>query len=363
MKTALNLVPVILPVSLIVGGYLIGLIIDQIILKRLRKVSARTKWGGDDIILTAFDGIPTLWFFLAGFYAAVLNTPLSPYLLSIIQRVLLIITIFSVTMIAARVAVGFIRLYGTETEGGLPSSTIFVNITRIVIFLTGFLTVLQSLDISVTPILTALGVGGLAVALALQEPLSNLFSGLQLIASQQLKIGDFIRLDTGDEGVIRDIAWRSTTILTLPANIIIVPNHKLATMIIRNYHMPDTEMVLVVQVGVGYSSDLQKVEQVTIDVGREIMREVPGGVADFEPQVRYHTFANYSINFSVVLRVKEFVDQYLIQHEFVKRLHKRYAKENIEIPFPITTLRVKGIVGDAPELDGVQGSLKQVFKV
>lgn len=100
-------------------------------------------------------------------------------------------------------------------------------------------------------------------------------------------------------------------------------------------------MAVLVQVGVSYESDLTKVEKVTIEVAKEVMKEVPGGVPEFEPFIRYHTFADFSINFTVILRAKEFVDQYLVKHEFVKRLHRRYEKERIEIPFPIRTVYMK----------------------
>jgi small-conductance mechanosensitive channel len=104
-------------------------------------------------------------------------------------------------------------------------------------------------------------------------------------------------------------------------------------------------MAVLVEVGVSYDSDLAKVEKVTIEVGKETMRNVPGGVAEFEPFIRYHTFGDYSITFTVILRAKEFVDQYLIKHEFVKRLHKRYREEAIDIPFPIRRVYLEGKEG------------------
>jgi len=102
--------------------------------------------------------------------------------------------------------------------------------------------------------------------------------------------------------------------------------------------MPGKVVAVLVEVGVDYASDLRQVEQVVMAVGREVMAEVPGGVPDFEPFIRYHTFADSSINFTVILRAKEFVDQYLIKHEFVKRLHTRFNDEGIAIPFPIRTI-------------------------
>jgi small-conductance mechanosensitive channel len=118
----------------------------------------------------------------------------------------------------------------------------------------------------------------------------------------------------------------------------LVPNEKLTKAIITNYYLPDKELAVLVEAGVHYNSDLSKVEKVTCEVAREVMNEVAGGVPHFEPFIRYHTFADFSINFTVILRAKEFVDQYLIKHEFIKRLHERYNKEGIIIPYPIRAI-------------------------
>jgi small-conductance mechanosensitive channel len=77
------------------------------------------------------------------------------------------------------------------------------------------------------------------------------------------------------------------------------------------------------------------VEKVTIDVAKETLEQVPGGIKDFQPFIRFHTFDASSINFTVILRAREFVDNYLIKHEFIKRLQRRYAREGIVIPYPI----------------------------
>ncbi len=102
--------------------------------------------------------------------------------------------------------------------------------------------------------------------------------------------------------------------------------------------MPEKELAVLVQVGVSYDSDLEKVEKITTEIAKEVMKTVPGGVPDFEPFIRYHTFGESSINFTVILRAKEFTDRFLITHEFIKRLKKRYDKEGIVIPFPIRTV-------------------------
>ena len=329
------------PAGLILGGLLIGLFVDRIALAKLRKLAARTKWNGGEVVVNALRGLPLLWLTLLGAYAALQSSAIGAPWRNFAQRTLLVIAILSVTVFVANVAAKSVGAYSRRIEGALPATSLFANLTKLFIFLIGALIILQTLNISITPILTALGVGGLAVALALQDTLSNLFSGLQIIASRQVKPGDYIKLESGEEGYVADITWRNTAIRMLPNNMVIVPNSKLASNLITNYYQPEKEMAVLAQVRVGYQSDLKKVERITIEVAREVMREVEGGIANFEPFIRYHTFADFSIDFSVIMRAREFTDQYLIKHEFIKRLHERYRQEGVEIPLPARTVHIK----------------------
>jgi small-conductance mechanosensitive channel len=221
--------------------------------------------------------------------------------------------------------------FGTE----IASSSIIRNIIKIVLFSIIILIILNVFGIAIAPILATLGVGGLAVALALQDTLADFFAGFYLIALQQVRIGNYIELDTGEKGYVEDINWRNTQIRVLANNLILIPNAKIMKAKITNYDLPSQDMSALVQVGVHYASDLEFVEKITVEVAKDVLQTVDGGVRDFEPFIRYHTFANSSINFSVILRVTDFVSQYLIIHEFIKQLQKRYKQENIVIPFPI----------------------------
>jgi len=322
----------------IIGGLLVGFVLEKIVLAKLKRLAKKTRWKGDIVIINSLRGMVVIWLLIAGVYGAILSIPMSPALLIHLKKILLVIVILSGTMALAKMTAGFVSIYVQREDVPLPSTSIFKNLTKLLVFLIGILIILHSLGISITPILTALGVGGLAAALALQPTLANLFSGLQIIAAKQLHPGDYVKLDSGEEGYVTDITWRNTTIRALPNNMIIVPNSKLASTIFTNYYQPQREMAVLIQVGVSYDSDLQKVEKVTIEVGKEVMKEVEGGVPEFEPFIRYHTFDDSSINFTVILRATEYTSQYLIKHEFVKRLHERYDKEGIVIPFPIRTV-------------------------
>jgi small-conductance mechanosensitive channel len=345
-----NYLPLITPVAFVVGALVLGLIAKRIILKKIAKFARKTSWKGDDILIAAFRRWIVWWFLFAGAFLATLSIPVEAGLLKLIHNIIMILTILSLTIFAANMSVSFIDLYSENLKESLPKTTIFTNLTRIFVFLVGILIIFNSLGISIAPILTGLGIGGLAVALALQETLSNLFSGLQLIASKQIRPGDYISLESGEEGFIVDINWRNTTVRELSNNLNIIPNSQISKTIIKNYFLPEKVSSVLVQVGVAYDSDLEQVEKITIEVAREVMREIPGGVSDFEPFTRYHTFGDSSINFTVILRAKEFVDQYIIKHEFIKRLHKRYQTAGISIPFPIRTIHFEGKVpGSEPK--------------
>ena len=322
----------------IIAGFAAGLVLERIVLAELRHIAKKTPWKGDNVIINSLRGMVIIWFLIAGIYGAILSTPMSPSLLAHLKQILLVVVILSGTLVIAKMTSGLVSIYVQREDVPLPSTSIFRNLTKLLIFLIGVMVILQSLGISITPILTALGVGGLAAALALQPTLANLFSGLQIIAAKELHPGDYVKLDSGEEGYVADITWRNTIIRALPNNMIIVPNSKIASTIVTNYYQPEQETAVLIQVGVSYDSDLKKVEKVTIEVGKEVMKEVEGGVPEFEPFIRYHTFDDFSINFTVILRTKEYVGNYLIKHEFIKRLHERYDKEGIVIPFPIRTV-------------------------
>jgi len=259
-------------------------------------------------------------------------------LLATVDRLLLVVALVVGFVWLSRVSIGVFRLL-LHDSGALPSVSILVNIVRLAVISIAAIVILQVLGIPITPLLTALGVGGLAVALALQDTLSNLFAGLHVLAARQVRPGDFVRLvDSGLEGVVEDINWRNTTIRTLANFLVILPNSQLANSTVINYRLPAPELSITVPVSVAYDSELEKVEDITLTVARQVQAEVPGAVREFEPLVRFQEFRDSGINFVAVLRVEKAEDQYLVRHEFIKRLFAAYRAAGIEIPFPMRHL-------------------------
>jgi len=258
---------------------------------------------------------------------------------------LMVPLILCVTVVAARVLSAMVAQYAERTEG-FAATSILSNVVKAIVYILGLLVLFQTMGVSIAPVLGALGVGGLAVALALQDTLGNVFAGIHIIISRHVRVGDFVRLDNGDEGRVQDIGWRNTTIRTIVDTTLVVPNAKLAGMVVTNYDLPTRAIIFVVKVGVAYDSDLEHVERVTIEVAKRIMGEA-GGVGDPPPKIQFHTFADSSIDFNVVLRCAGFTEQYDLKHLFIKALTKRFAEENIELPFPQRTVRMIGPPGAA----------------
>lgn len=326
------------PLAIFVAIALVGLVLGLVIRRSWLPAFMR-RMGVNESVTAVMRGPVVLWSVMLAIYVAAKMSPLPGASSDVARTVLLVLLILSIAWSVGKAAALLIG-YRAHAIGGLPSVRLIGTLTQVFVLLLGVLVALQYLGISITPLLTALGVGGLAVGLALQDTLANLFAGIHLVASQQVRPGDFVRLESGEEGYVQDVTWRYTTIRQLPNNVTIVPNAKLASAIVTNYHLPEPELAVLVPVGVSYGSDLARVEAVTIAVGKEVMTDVPGGVATFEPFIRYNAFSDSSITFTVILRGREFVDQHLIRHEFIKRLHRRFQAEHIEIPFPIRTVHL-----------------------
>jgi small-conductance mechanosensitive channel len=257
--------------------------------------------------------------------------------------VLMVFVLGSVVIATTRLVGGGVEMLSGRAGGAIKSPTLVVNLARIAVGVLGLFIILQNLGIDITALITALGIGGIAIALALQDTLGNLFAGVQIILSRQVRQRDYIQLSSGEEGWVTDVKGRNTTIHTFPdGNLVIVPNSVLASSIIKNFSKPKRALWVTVEVGVSYDSDLDHVEAVALDVAKHVLTEGEGGVADKDPVIRFHTFADSSINFDVRMLVGKFESQGPVQHEFIKRLHRRFGEEGIEIPFPIRTVIMAG---------------------
>ena len=237
---------------------------------------------------------------------------------------------------------GIFLEYGQRHEAIKPSLSILDLLGKGLITLIGLLITLDSLNISITPLLTTLGIGGLAVALAFKDTLANFFAGLYILADRPIRVGDYVKIEGGPEGYVEGVGWRSTRIRTLPNNIVIIPNSKVSESIITNYFLPEKRMSLPVDISVSYGSDSRKVEQILLEEATRAASEIEGMLSDPSPLVRFIPgFKDSSLDFTLICQIREFVDQYFVQHELRHRILERFKKEGIEIPFPQRTVHLR----------------------
>lgn len=316
------------------------LFIKRLSFKAMQKFAANTKTDVDDIFIKSADFPLTLIIITSG---VAFVSHMIPNAAELPWTNQLLLAFKATTIVAIILFVDrFLNsvLYGYQDKIDVLRSTggLVRVIVRVVVISLGVLILLDSFGVSITPLIASLGIGSLAVALALQPTLENFFAGIQIAVDKPFQIGHFIKIDSGEEGYVHKIGWRCTWLRFRENNILIVQNKTLVNSRITNYYYPDKEVAVLVQVGVHYNSNLEHVEKVTIDVAKKTLKEAVGAVADFEPFIRYHTFDSSSINFTVILRAQEITDNFLIKHEFIKALHKRFAQEGIVIPYPIRAI-------------------------
>lgn len=332
----------VVPAAVVIVVTLMGWFTRRLVFRALGRWASRSKGMFDDLLVKALHGPFLLWTIILGLHLAAQTSELPPRATALLGKALLILWIVSVTVVASQLAGSLVKHYGRGVASALPVTTLTQSLASLAVATVGALILLDTLQISVTPMLTALGVGGLAVALALQDTLSNLFAGFYVSLAGQVRVGDYIKLETGDEGYVTDISWRSTTLRALPNNLIVVPNSKLAQVIVTNFYLPEKRMSLPLRVSVSYDSDPDAVERILVEEAISGTREIPGLLADPAPFVRFIPgFGDSSLDFTLICQVAEFVDQYSVQHELRKRIFKRFQREEIEIPFPIRTIYVR----------------------
>ena len=339
----INLQKLMIPVIAAIFSASLLIVLRGIAFRILNKWAGKTETDIDDIIIKAFKTPSLYWCIAIGLYIGVAVSDIQEKYIFYLSKTIHVIVILSITVAAANLSGKIFSSFIQRSNLPIPATGLVYGILKGVIFVLGFLITLSVLGISITPFITALGVGGLAVALALQDTLANLFAGIHILFEKTVRVGDFIRLETGQEGYVDDITWRTTRVRMLPNNMVIIPNSKLAQSIVTNYYLPEKRMSLLISINVSYSSDPEKVEKILVEEAKKAVGEVPGLLGDPEPFVRFIPgFGESSLDFTLICQVKEFVDQYLAQHELRKRIFKRFGEEGIEIPFPQRTVHLKG---------------------
>lgn len=315
-----------------------GLLLNALLKRALDHHFLRERAKVTRAVALSFKGLIVWITGTIGFWLAFFATPLTSELNQDISVGLKLVTALLITAFLAKLMGNLVVVYSAREGTGVPASSIFTNLVKVTVWILGIAWVFAILGISLTPIITALGVGGIAVGLALQPTLDNLFSGIQILASGQMGPGDYVRLETGQEGVIEDVTWRNTTIRQTSGNLVIVPNSVIGKSLIINFSRSTSAYSLIVTTTVKYGTDPALIERIAMEVASEVMADAVGSHKDAEPNVSFVGIEPSGITFNTVLPVVSYEQRLGVRSMFVERLQKRLVAEGIEAPAPVARI-------------------------
>ena len=220
----------------------------------------------------------------------------------------------------------------------------------VVVYGIGALLVLDVMDINISPLIAGLGLGGLAVALAIQPTLANLFAGTYVMTEGVIDTGDYIELESGVAGYVVEVGWRSTRIRTWGNNLVVVPNARFAETIITNYQQPVPAVNVYLTCGVSYDSDLDLVEKISREVMDDLLQNDDNAVKSYGAWFAFNAFGESNVDFWLFLQARDRISSFNLQSALVKNLHRRFNDEGITINYPVRTLQFPD--GFNPELLG-----------
>ncbi|MEK7777247.1 MAG: mechanosensitive ion channel family protein [Chloroflexota bacterium] len=333
--------------GIILGSALaLALLIHPALTRIGKRIAAKTTTTLDDLLIDAVSRPLFLFILVHGFFLALTSTALLDRWQMYVNKAWLSTALLILVYGLQKVEKAMLTWYGQEIAaktGSKVDEKLLPLVRRVVtglIYVIGGLMILDNLGIKLSPLIAGLGLGGLAVALALQATLSNLLAGASVVADGSIGVGDFIELQGGPSGVVEDVGWRTTKIQTPLANMVLIPNNKLVDSIVTNYNAPTPALNVFISCGVSYHSDLDQVEKTCLDVAAQVIRDLPDTVVvkDYQPVFLFREFGDSNINFLVVLRATNRGSSFQLTHEFIKRLHARFAQEGIEISYPVRKL-------------------------
>lgn len=309
----------LLPLSIIVGALLLGVLVERLVIRSLARLFEKRGWRIVRGLLNSLNGIVTIWFGVAAFRSVLSDLPLKASVVPIVQDAISAILIITIAVLLARMAVGVVRLYSRGQEHALPSLSLITNLTRTTIYVLGLLAILRAFGVAVTPLITALGVGGLAVALALQDTLSNLFAGIYIVLSKNIDPGDYVKLESGQEGKVRDISWRATTLETISNTLIIVPNTKFAASILTNFDRPAKAMYLLIELPIDKDTDVKSFEQAALTAAADAHTARPDIIKD-GASLEYTSMTPTGATLTLSVELADFAHQNDVRSELLKRI-------------------------------------------
>jgi len=322
--------------------------IARVAIRWLNVVAQETETKWDDIIVAAI-GTPLQVTIVAIAVYAALNMigilPLNyPGLLD--DQIITAFWIIMGAWIISSFLHDIIRVYGHEFAEKSDSDwddrlvELLELIVKYLVWFAALMMLLWAFKIDITPFLAGAGIAGLALALAAQDIISNFFGGAIITIDKPFTVGDRVKVDNY-YGDIISIGPRSTRIRTLDNQIVTIPNNKITTNVITNYSQPDVKLRITIPVSVAYGTDPERVKDILMEIAKNTIRKTDYLLDDPAPTVFFSEFADSSLNFILRVWMKKYNTPDEVKDTINLQIAKRFAEENIEIPFPQMDVHMK----------------------
>jgi small-conductance mechanosensitive channel len=318
------------PLGIACGVLFLLLILRSLFFRLFTKRSKQSPSPWRDTALELIRTPSIYWCIAVAIYLGIDFADISPRSSRPLNVSIQVLLILSITLVCANIAARvFINLV-TKEKKTAPVSGLSIGVIRAIVLIPGVILVLTMMGVSITPILGALGVGGLAVALALKDTLENLFAGIYLIWDRTIRVGDYVKLDNGTEGEVDDIDWRSTRIRTSANSSVIVPNSKVAQSAVTNYCLPEKRVTTTLVIYLNPDADTDLVEKILLEEAKRGSEDIVGLLANPTPQVRFGTpTPEANLQMQLAFQVREFQDQGFVLYELRKRIYRRFKQAGI----------------------------------
>jgi len=336
----------LIALGIVLGSVLVGKIVYYLFKTVGRRLTAKTKTEFDDILIDIIEEPIVAIIFLVGVYIAFGYLRVEDIGINgTFNAMLKVATIAVIAWSAMRFVNAFVKKILVPLTAKTKSSfddqmvPLVSKGGKAIIVIITLIMILDVIGFDVTALLAGLGIGGLALAFAAQETVSNLFGGVSLILDKSIKIGDKIRLESGEVGLVDEVGLRSTRIRTFSNEVIIVPNSKMANGKIVNYAQPNSYGRGEIKFGVVYGSDPDKVEKTVTDIMKKNIKV--SKKEDKQPVVEFLSMGDYSLNFTAKFWCNDYGDVWSTERALTKEIYNGLNKNKIGIPFPTHTIYMK----------------------
>lgn len=321
---------------------LAGKVLTVIAERYFKKWASKTKTDLDDILVSKIKAPFSYIVWLFGIKVALRPLNLNYEIAEqIVSSIVLFVVTYTVMVFVDIIVKAFVEKLASKTESTLDDALmpLVAKTLNVIIILFGFMWVLKVWHVDIAPMLASLGIAGLAIGLAIKDSLANIFGGISLIMDRTIKVGDKIKLESGQAGFIVDMGLRSTKMRTFDNELLTIPNGILANSLLQNFGQPDPSERIVINFGVNYTSDVEKVRKVVHDA----VMSIEGILTDEgkQPQVLFVEMGDSSLNFSVRFWVDDYLQAWNRKLEATDKIFAALNKAKIDIPFPTQTIHLK----------------------